>query len=191
MTNDFERKDRPERASDGRFKKGHIKRGGRKRGAPNLFTPDYRKAILEAAYRIGYDGNGKDGVLGYMRWLCERHPEVCGLKLLAKLLEWDANTMATEPSSYGNELDGEPRRTARELDEYFRNYIGLTKKNRTKKQNIQIDPNAPWSWTGQDWPVGPLMQWAVEKPKIFCKLIADAFLRPPTKRRRPRPNKPL
>ena len=55
----------PEHLRPGSFKRGHEKRGGRKRGTPNLLSVDYKKAILEAAYRIGYDGNGKNGVCGY------------------------------------------------------------------------------------------------------------------------------
>jgi hypothetical protein len=39
--------------------------GRAKRGTPNVISADYKKAILEAAYRIGNDGNGK----GRSRWL--------------------------------------------------------------------------------------------------------------------------
>ena len=71
MTNPFKRGSAPDRARPaylrpGSFKKGREKRGGRKRGTPNFFSADYKKAILEAAYRIGRDGNGKDGVVGYL-----------------------------------------------------------------------------------------------------------------------------
>jgi len=48
----------------------------------------------------------------------------------------------------------------------------------------QVDSESPWAWTGQPFPVGSLMQLAVENPKVFCKLCVAAFLRPPTKRRR-------
>ena len=70
MTNRFMRGRAPGRAQPaylrpGSFKQGHEKRGGRKRGTPNLLSIDYKKAILEAAYRIGQDGNGKNGVVGY------------------------------------------------------------------------------------------------------------------------------
>ena len=69
LTNPFTRGSAPDRARSadrrpGSFKPGHEKRGGRKRGTPNLFTIDHKKAILEATYRIGQDGDGKDGVLG-------------------------------------------------------------------------------------------------------------------------------
>jgi hypothetical protein len=56
LTNPFTRGSAPDRARSadlrpGSFKPGHEKRGGRKRGTPNLFTIDYKKAILEAASR--------------------------------------------------------------------------------------------------------------------------------------------
>ena len=80
MTNPLKRGSAPERAQPahlrpGSFKPGHEKQGGRKRGTPNAISSDYRKAILEAAYRVGRDGNGKDGIVGYILWLGKRHPE--------------------------------------------------------------------------------------------------------------------
>ena len=78
-----------ERADDlrpGTFKSGHPKRGGRKRGTPNALFADYKRAIVEAAYRIGYDGNRKDGIVGYFRWIASRHPEVFGGVLLTNIL---------------------------------------------------------------------------------------------------------
>jgi hypothetical protein len=72
MTNRFMRGSAPSRAQPaylrpGSFKQGHEKRGGRKRGTPNFFSIDYKKAILEAAYRIGQDGNAKNGVVAISR----------------------------------------------------------------------------------------------------------------------------
>jgi hypothetical protein len=72
MANPFTRGTAPGRTQlahlrRGSFKPGHAKLGGRKRGTPNLVSPNYKRAIFEAAYRIGYDGNGKDDVIGYFR----------------------------------------------------------------------------------------------------------------------------
>ena len=58
----------------GSFKPGHKKQGGRKRGTPNALTADYKKAAMEAAYRVGEDGNGKDGLVGYLKWVAMCHP---------------------------------------------------------------------------------------------------------------------
>jgi len=153
---------------------GHEKRGGRKCGTPNLFSIDYKKALLEAAYRIGYDGNGKDGVVGYFSWVAERHPRIYGTVLLANILELECAEFDTPE---------ELRRAIAENSEEVRDYIGLTGKNRAMGQPVQVESEQPWDWTGQPYPVGSLMRLAVESPKAFCTLCAAAFLRPPTKRR--------
>ena len=77
----------------------------------------------------------------------------------------------------------EPRRTIEESNQRVRDYIGLTGKDRTKGQTVQVESQSPWNWTGQPFPVGSLMQNAVENPKTFCTLLAAAFLQPPTRRR--------
>jgi hypothetical protein len=157
----------PDDLRPGSFKSGHKKQGGRERGTPNAFSTDYKKAIVEAAYRIGMDGNGKNGVVGYLQWLAEYHPPSFAL-LLTSVLQWEF-LPGTE----------EPRRTIDEdeLNEQMREYIGLADKAKPKR---------PWRWTGQDFPVGSLMESATEDPEGFCKLLVAAFLRSPTARDRRR-----
>ena len=179
MTNTFMRGSAPSRAQPaylrpGSFKQGHEKRGGRKRGTPNLFSSDYKKVILEAAYRIGEDGNGKNGVAGYLSWVAEYHPQIFCTLLMNLVTPGNADSDAPE----------EPHRTIEESTQRVRDYIGLTRKDLTKGQTVQVESESPWGWTGQPFPVGSLMQMAVENPKPFCTLLAAAFLRPPTKRRR-------
>jgi hypothetical protein len=181
MTNPSNRGSAPGRAQPAylrprSFKSGHEKRGGRKRGTPNVFSIDYKKAIVEAAYRIGNDGNGKNGVVGYFSWVALHHPVTYCNILLANLLSLElAESNAPK----------EPYRTGEEINERLRDYIGLTSKNRTKGQTVHVESQSPSDWTGQPFPVGSLMQIAVADPKSFCKMFAAAFLRPPTKRRRP------
>jgi hypothetical protein len=177
MTNPFMRGSAPGRAQPaslrpGSFKQGHEKRGGRKRGTPNLLSIDYKKAILEAAYRIGHDGNGKDGALGYFSWVAQRHPRIIAGVPLLKLARLE-NVVCDAPEDLRRSID--------ELNNRVRDYIGPLGKN----PKSQAESEAPWGWTGQPFPVGSLMQLAVENPKEFCKLCVAAFLRPPTKRRRP------
>jgi len=174
MTNPHNRGSAPGRAQSadqrpGSFKKGHEKRGGRKRGTPNAFSTDYRKAILEAAHRVGNDGNGKDGVVGYFIWLALCHPQAYGALLLLNALQLEL--------AEGN-APAEPRWTTAEINQLIRDYIGLTGKGQA---NRRTDSRLPGDWTGQDFPVGSLMQLAVANPEVFCKLIVAAFLRPPTK----------
>jgi len=154
------------------FKPGHEKRGGRKRGTPNAFSADYKRAIIEAAYRIGNDGNGKDGVVGYFAWVALRHPRIFCTVLLINIL----------PLEFAEDSTAEqPHWTKEESNERIRDYIGLASRDRAKRQIVQTESGSPWDWTGQDFPVGWLMQLAVENPKAFCTLITAAFLRPPTK----------
>lgn len=181
MTNRLKRGSAPDRAQPdyarpGSFKSGHEKLGGRKRGTPNLLSRDYKKAILEAAYRIGQDGNGKDGVVGYFLWVGERHPRIFYTVLFTRILPLE---------DAESDLPEEPRRTMEELNQSFRDYIGLTGRNQTKRETVQGESQSPWGWTGQPFPVGGLMQRAVENPKSFCTLFVAAFLQPPTNPRRP------
>ena len=175
MTNSTRRGSAPGRARDadqrpGGFKQGHEKRGGRKRGTPNFFSQDYKKAIFEAAYRVGYDGNGKDGLVGYLMWVALRDPESFIGILLIRLL-WLQYPESNTPE--------EPRPTKDELNELVREYIGLTSKNRTR-QTDAAESRSPGDWTGQDFPVSSLMQLAVAYPKGFCKALAATLPRPPT-----------
>lgn len=179
MTNPFKRGSAPGRAQSadrrsGSFKQGHEKRGGRKRGTPNLFSIDYKKALFEAPYRIGQDGNGKNGFVGYFLWICEHHPQIAlTISFYIMLLEYaQADTRE------------ETLPTKEEINQEVRDYIGLTGKNRATGQPVQVDSEAPWAWTGQPFLVGSLMQLAVENPKAFCTLLVAAFLKPHKRRGR-------
>jgi hypothetical protein len=180
MTNPLKRGSAPERAQPahlrpGSFKQGHRKLGGRKRGTPNAISADYKESILEAAFRVGRDGNGKDGIVGYFLWLGERHPEIFYADLWVNLLPFeDADSNAPE----------EPRRTIDEINQRVGERIGPKGKSRARRQTVRVKSKSPWDWTGQPFPVGDLMQLAVADPKAFCRLIVAAFLRPPTKRQR-------
>lgn len=81
------RRDADERP--GSFKAGHKKMGGRKRGTPNLISADYKKALVEAATRIGSDGTGKGGVVGYLTWAATRHQTFFYTKIYTRLLPLD------------------------------------------------------------------------------------------------------
>jgi len=179
MTDLFKRGTAPGRARSadkrtGSFKPGHKKLGGRKRGTPNVFSLDYKKAILEAAYRIGEDGNGKNGLRGYLAWVALRHPRIYSDVLLTNLL---TNPGWGEPE--------EPRPTTEENSTSIRNFLGLTTKNPTKGRPVEVEPGSPLAWTGQPFPVDCLMHLAIVEPKGFCQLLIAAFAPRPAKRRRP------
>ena len=143
MTNPFARGTAPGRAQPddqrpGSFKRGHKKQGGRQRGTPNVFSQDYKKAIAEAAYRIGHDGNGKNGVPGYLLWVRERYTTFfyCGFWITLLPLE-----------EAGNRPEGW---TEEEINRWYRDYIGSTDKNRMKHKTFQVDCESQWNWTGQE-----------------------------------------
>jgi hypothetical protein len=178
MTNPFTRGSAPGRAQpadrrSGSFKQGHEKVGGRKRGTPSWLSIDYKNAILEAAYRIGCDGNGKNGVVDNFSWVDKRHRRIFGLLL---------NNLLLLEYAYSDTPE-EPCRTMEEVNEDLRDSIGLTGKNRVTEQPVQVESESPCARTGQPFPVGSLMQLAVENPKAFCTLCAAALPRPQTKRR--------
>jgi hypothetical protein len=165
-------REQPEYIRTGSFKRGHEKCGGRKRGTPNFFSTDYRRALLEASYLVGYDGNGKNGVVGYLAWVAKGNPRAF-LNLLGNILILQEGTPPDEP-----------RLTIEEINQGVREYIELTgKRPHTERQPDQVDSRSPWAWTGRNYPVGPLMHHAIAEPKVFCELLAAAFLRPSKKRR--------
>jgi hypothetical protein len=175
MANPKNRRTAPahERTADqrpGTFKSGHEKRGGRRRGTSNAFSADYRKAILEAAFRIGMGGNGEGGIVGYFRFLARYHPRIF-MPMLARLLPWEDLQRETSVPQH---------RTMQELNKLIRVEYGLDEKLTT----APVEPGSSWDWTDEGLPLGPLMQCAVEDPRAFCKLLTAAFLRPPTARDR-------
>ena len=210
MKNPHKRGSAPDRAREawerpGSFKKGHKKLGGRKKGTPNLLSTDYKMAILEAAYRVGEDANGKLGIVGYLQWVAIHHP-----KAFCRLL---GGVMELQELEVG--MPEKPLPTVEERDEEVRAYFGVcsdertqpepaepqsatartrhedrtprqTKRARPKRSNSKArgqkppppDPESPWAWTGQDAPVGPLMHLAIVRPNDFCTLLQATLPRP-------------
>jgi hypothetical protein len=166
--------DRARPAHRGSFKKGHKKRGGRKRGTPNLISADHKKALVEAAYRVGYDGNGKNGCVGYFVWVGETDPTFFYTQMLTRLL------LIEHVEGYRLPLE----RTAEEKDRAVRELIGLPLKNGRHRRTAGIKSRSSGDWTGQPSPIGGLMQLAVENPRAFCTQFLAACLPEPNSRRR-------
>src|SRR5665213_90204 len=113
----------------GSFKQGHEKRGGRKRGTPNLVSSDYKRAVLEAADRIGEDGNGKNGVVGYFSWVIQHHPRIFASVLLSSLLQLEFAGRVTPM---------EPRRTTEQINQALQDRIGLAGKYRATERTVSL-----------------------------------------------------
>jgi len=166
----------------GSFKRHHPKRGGRRKGTANAFSRDYRQAIIEAAYRIGHDGNGKNGLVGYLMWVAVFHPRAFSLLLgqVVPLEALDRNRL--QPA--------DPPPTVDQVDERVRAFLEIEgaspqrEKYADVKYHAQNRTRSSADWTGQPFPLSTLMQNAVASPIDFCKLLAAAFLRLPRKRSR-------
>ena len=68
----------------GQFVKGH-RAGGRAPGQQNKTTKAMKEALILAAEKVGSDGKGKDGLVGYLERLARREPRSFA-SLLGKLL---------------------------------------------------------------------------------------------------------
>jgi hypothetical protein len=71
-------------------------RRGRKAGVPNKFPPLLKEAVLAAASRIGFDGMGKDGLVGYLQRLALDYPESFAA-LLGRVLPLQARASVGVP----------------------------------------------------------------------------------------------
>jgi hypothetical protein len=163
-----------ERSKDQRprtVQREHKKYGGRQRGTPSAFSADYKKAVFEAAYRIGLDGNGKYGMVGYFMWLATSHAGAYILRLGALLQLAATETMLPE----------EPLPGVDEFNDRVRRYVELAEKNRTRPLSSKVTAVAG-DWTGQDFPLAGLMHCAVERPNEFCKILVAGLLVASTKR---------
>jgi hypothetical protein len=165
MSDPFRRGSAPDRARGelqrpGSFKPGHKKLGGRKKGTPNALSADYVSAVLEAAYRVGRDGNGKDGFVGYLRWLFIKCPKVACI-LLSRVLALE---------DCGWPLDA-PRPTRDEINQHVRDVIGSANKTRKSAGATQ-------------WPVEDLIRIARKHPALFGKILVPLLPQPTGRFRR-------
>jgi hypothetical protein len=106
MTNPFNRGSAPGRARDalqrsGSFEPGHKKRGGRKKGSRNVISPEHKRALFEAARRVGSDGNGRGDIVGYFTWVAERDLTFFYVDLCSRLLELQIHEEAMSPAAHG------------------------------------------------------------------------------------------
>lgn len=112
----FTRGSAPGRARDaserpGSFKPGHKKVGGRKKGTPNRIPAAYKKAVMAAADRVGVDGMGIGGVVGYLRYLARYYPgSYC--KLLCRMIDLQA-VYPERSNRSSDQLDADLRQSIR------------------------------------------------------------------------------
>jgi hypothetical protein len=146
------------------FKSGHQKLGGRKRGTPNISNLFDQRAALRAAHLVGFDLNGKDGLLGYFMWVALSHPRAF-LTLAPRIMD-----IQEGPQS----LVAQPSQTTEHLLQKIEEFLGPDSED-DDKDTYEASPDAPSSWTGRGFPLGMLMHMAVLSPAAYCKMLA-AFL---------------
>ena len=80
------------------FRKGRAKTGGRKPGSSNLLTREIRDCIWQAASEFGSDGKGKEGAVGFFKYMAKQNLTAFAM-LLARIL----------PTQVNAEINSQPR----------------------------------------------------------------------------------
>jgi hypothetical protein len=146
--------------------------GGRQKGSRNAGSAADRNTLVEAPYRIGFDGNGQDHVMGYFAWLAIYHPEVYGTEILGRGLDLEL---------LGRSTDLPPLPTAAENNAAIEKCFGLPRPPRTAGNGRTTDRDAT---DGADpfadlTDIDSVMQVALFAPKKFCRQWGAAFLTVP------------
>ena len=103
---------------------------GEKKGVPNLLTRDLKEMIREAMERVGSDGEGKDGGLGYLITLAKEEKQVFAT-LVRAILPTTINANVTVDKPYVTEEVALAVLKAR----------GLPPDTVDRMRFIEIDPN--------------------------------------------------
>jgi hypothetical protein len=69
------------------FAKHHEKKGGREKGTVNKTTKILKEALILAAEAEGFDGRGKEGLMGFLRQ-CAKREKVAFMRMLEKILPY-------------------------------------------------------------------------------------------------------
>jgi hypothetical protein len=78
---------------------------GRKKGSQNFFSREVKEAVIEAANRLGEDGAGKDGMVGYMVHLGRFEKSIFGGLLRAVMGTQFSVERIEQPKEYRSVAD--------------------------------------------------------------------------------------
>jgi hypothetical protein len=70
---------------------------GRPKGSLNRFSRNLQEALLEAAQRLGRDGKGEGGLIGYLMWLARKDPKSYAMLLRALMPAEVKATLTVKP----------------------------------------------------------------------------------------------
>ena len=94
------------RNNAGRFsRENQPARRGRPRGSRNVFSRLVKEAVIEAANRIGIDGQGTDGMVGYMEHLGRNNESVFGGLLRGVMGQQVSVERVEQPKEYPTEAE--------------------------------------------------------------------------------------
>src|SRR6516225_2167525 len=113
------------------LRRGHPKMGGRKKGTPNRIPGIFKKALYEAADRVGFAGTGEDGTVGYFVWIGRRYPTFYYLKLFGRFVTMDDDDIAVIETSVP-EQSSPPLLTQTERTKLGRRGHGQNKETRSE-----------------------------------------------------------
>jgi hypothetical protein len=125
----------------GLYRKGHKKIGGRKKGVQNTLTRELKEAIINAAIRLGADGNGKDGLEGYLMMLGREEKRTFGM-LLRAVLPMQVNASVTTTVNVKYKTLEEASEEARKLGLPERRVYELTDFRRNEDEQVERPPAA-------------------------------------------------
>ena len=102
------------------FQPGHRREHGRTRGTPNRINKLVREAIVEAAALVGEDGEGSEGLVGYLKLLAVTEPRAYA-SLLGRVLPYQITVdEGPRPLATLAELAEELRRRGLPVPEPYR-----------------------------------------------------------------------
>ena len=102
------------------FQPGHRREHGRARGTPNRVSRLVREAIVEAAALVGEDGEGAEGLVGYLKLLAVTEPRAYA-SLLGRVLPYQITVDdGPQPLATVEELAEELRRRGLPVPEPYR-----------------------------------------------------------------------
>ncbi len=150
---------------------------GRPKGPGDVFSPALRYGLVATAHRIGFDGTGRDGVIGYFAWLALYRPEIYATEILPGLLRSQRGPSASRPR----------RGHAARINRAIAAWLWLAPPPRTAGAGRPPDPEETKAAARLGGPtdVGNLLHAALRAPRKFCRLWAAAFMTPPRRLKGP------
>jgi hypothetical protein len=135
--------DPPPIPNPGHFKPGQPKPpgSGRQKGTPNRFNADIQEALLEATNRYGYDGKGRDALVGFIMRLCDKEPGVVG-GMLKCAMPRTVNAKVTHDAASVPYQEARERLISRGIDPALLEYLPHMSDEEAEARRAQAEAEA-------------------------------------------------